>query len=422
MELRLDRLLRELRERPHEILAAIDADPLLVKRTSGELVLANASQLLFTPQEAHQLYAKGIVYRRDPYQLVSLPLIKIYNVGERDVTVADLAELGAEPGVRVRFLRKFDGSLVQVFRADGRVWFSTRGMLEGARWRFDPEDEDRVADFDFVAEARRLAEERYPRLLADEPLLEGRTLVFEFIHPRVRKVTRYGERSDLILLACFDRRRFAYVPYPQVAELGTAHELSVVDALSPQGTTLSEQVDDLLVSLAGTDQEGSVVNFEVGDEVIYRVKVKSPDYLRLMRLMSNCTYDATVQILDANPHLQTWAAVEAHLQAQGRDKVPEEVLNFYREHYARFLAYLGDLDRLRQWAAGACREIDAELGGREGKEPAAYRKAFAALASRYPLSGLLFATLDGRLDVGRLRQSVRFPQEARETLAKVGIL
>src|SRR5215203_6033259 len=106
MELRLDRLLAELRERPESILAAIDTDPMLLKRTSGDLVLANASQALYTPVAQHQLYAKGIVYLRNPYRLVSLPLVKIYNVGERDVTVADLARLTDEPGVRLRFLRK----------------------------------------------------------------------------------------------------------------------------------------------------------------------------------------------------------------------------------------------------------------------------------------------------------------------------
>ena len=86
MELRLDRLLADLRDHPEAVLAAIDADPLLLKRQSGDLVLANASQALYTPMEQHQLYAKGIVYKRDPYKLVSLPLVKIYNAGERAVT------------------------------------------------------------------------------------------------------------------------------------------------------------------------------------------------------------------------------------------------------------------------------------------------------------------------------------------------
>jgi hypothetical protein len=421
MELRLDRLLADLRARPADILAAIDADPLLVKRASGPLVLANASQRLYTPQQQHQLYAKGVVYRRDPYRLVSLPLIKIYNVGERDITVADLAGLAAEPGVQIRFLRKIDGSLIQVFRADGRVWFSTRGMLEGARWGFDEEDEDRVPDFDFLAEARALAAARYPRLLDDPALLEGRTLLLELIHPRVRKVTRYGERADLILLACFDQERFSYWAYPRVAEVGLAHGLTVVDSLAPGGATLAEQIDDLLRGLAGTDQEGSVLNLERPGEVAYRVKVKSPDYLQLMRLMASCTYERTVELLDANPALATWADLEASLQQQGRDRVPEEVLGFYRKHYDRFTAYLADLQRLRAWAADECRQVDAELGGREGREPAAYRKAFAARVKDRPLSGLLFAALDGRLDLARLRKSIRTPDEAREALTLAGL-
>ncbi|HYT91416.1 MAG TPA: hypothetical protein VEL76_22070, partial [Gemmataceae bacterium] len=128
MQLRLDHLLTDLRDRTEEILAAIDADELLVKRQSGDLILANASKALFTPQLQHHLYAKGIVYRRDPYRLVSLPLIKIYNVGEKSVTVDDLAALNVG-GVRARFLRKFDGCLVQAFRADGRTRFTTRGMI-----------------------------------------------------------------------------------------------------------------------------------------------------------------------------------------------------------------------------------------------------------------------------------------------------
>ncbi len=131
MELRLDRLLESLRLRPEGLLEAIDRDPLLLKKESSGLVLANASQELYTPQAAHQLFAKGIVYRRQPYRLVSLPLIKIYNLGEKSVTLDDLARMAAEPEVRLHFLRKVDGSLIQVFRADGRVWFTTRGLLEG---------------------------------------------------------------------------------------------------------------------------------------------------------------------------------------------------------------------------------------------------------------------------------------------------
>jgi hypothetical protein len=418
MELRLDHLLRELRDRPAPILEAIDRDPMLLKRATGPLVLANASQALYTPRHEHQLYAKGIVYRRDPYRLVSLPLVKIYNLGERDVTAAVLAALTEEPRVRLRFLRKIDGSLVQVFRHDSRVWFTTRGLIEGAASRKGNDNGEDTAGFDYLGAARGLAAQRYPRLLDDAELLAGRTLVFELIHPAAQKVTNYGDRTDLVLLAALDTRRLAYLPYPQVAALAEAHGLCVVDALTPAGATLPQQIEGLLAALAGTDQEGSVLQFERPDEVVYRVKVKSPDYLRLMRAMAECTYDRLVALVDANPSLASWPDVEAFLKAQGRDAVPEEVLAFYRPHYERFAAYLADCDLLRECAAREFTKLEAQLGGRDGKEPAAYRKAFAALATTCQLPALLFAALDGRLDRALVRRLVRDPDEARRMTKK----
>lgn len=413
MELRIDRLLNKLRDNTAAILEAIDRDPLLLKRESGSLVLANASQALYTPQQEHQLYAKGIVYRRTPYRLVSLPLIKIYNLGERAVTVADLVALMNEPNLSLRFLRKIDGSLVQVFRHEGRVWFTTRGAIEGAHWRPSREDGD---DFDYLGTARRLAAERYPHLLDDADLLEGRTLIFELIHPLAKKVTNYGERADLILLGYFDTRRLTYATYPEIVALAAAHGLTVVDALSPSGATLTEQIDNLLNGLSGTDEEGSVLHFENAHEVAYRVKVKSPDYLRLMRTMAECTYENLVALLDENPHLKSWQDVEAFLRARGREAMPEEILVLYRPHYERFLAYLADCERLRQWAMEMHDKIDRELGGRQDKDAATYRKSFAAVATRSRRANLLFAALDGRLDAKGMRRLIRDPDEAQQVL------
>lgn len=421
MELRLDRLLAELREYPESILAAIDSDPFLIKRTSGDLVLANASQELYTPTAQHQLYAKGIVYRRNPYRLVSLPLVKIYNLGERDVTAVQLTALADEPGIRLRFLRKLDGSLIQAFRHDGQVWFTTRGMLEGARWRFDEQDEDRTPDFDYLGTARAMALSQCPQILDNPDIMEGKTLLFELIHPKSRKVTNYGDRADMTLLSVFDHSRFAYLGYEEMQALASRHGIAFVDALSPGGADLGEQIDSLLASLAGTDEEGSVVTFETGGEVIYRVKIKSPEYLQLMRLMAFCTYDRTVEMIDADPTIQSWDALKAALQNQGRDRVPEEVLLFYREHWDRFQAYLADLARLRAWAEAAREEIDAAIGGRASKEPGEYRRAFAREATKRAHSGLIFSALDGKLDTSRLRKSVRTPAEAREMIRALGL-
>jgi hypothetical protein len=422
MELRLDRLLPKLRDDAAAILQAIDRDPLLLKRQSGPLVLANASQSLYTPQQEYQLFAKGIVYRRAPYRVASLPLVKIYNLGERDVTIGDLAALKVESNVRLHFLRKIDGSLIQVFRHDGRIWFTTRGMIEGASLRSSRENGEDASDFDYIGTARRIAVERYPSLLDAPELLDGRTLIFELIHPLAKKVTNYGERSDLVLLSCFDVRRLSYATFPEVAAIAESLGLTVVDALSPGGATLAEQIEELLAALSGTDQEGYVLQFENEREVIYRVKVKSPDYLRRMRTMAECTYEALAALMDDNPHLTSWQDVEAHLRARGREAMPEEVLAFYRPHYERFTAYLADCERLRQLAMQRLDELDRQLSGRHSEDPIAYRKHFAALATRYPHSMLLFAALDGRLDRERIRRLIRDPKQARQALIDLGLI
>ena len=61
------------------------------------------------------------------------------------------------------------------------------------------------------------------------------------------------------------------------------------------------------------------------------------------------------------------------VNAREGERVPEEVLGFYREHWGRYQEYLGDLARLREWAEAACRQIDAEVGGQAGREPGEYR-------------------------------------------------
>ena len=218
MRLRLDALLADLRDRTEAILAAIDADPLLIHRASGDLVLANASKALYTPVEEHQLYAKGIVYRREPFRLVSLPLVKIYNVGEREVTVADLAGIASEPGVRLRFLRKLDGSLLQVFRDSGRVYFTTRGMIEG-RTLEGRRRRGRPAGLRLPRRGARDGDAPLPAPARRRSVLEGRTLLFEMIHHAARQVTNYGDRADLTLIACFDHRRFAYAAYDELCRI-----------------------------------------------------------------------------------------------------------------------------------------------------------------------------------------------------------
>ena len=422
MELRIDRLLNELRSRTAEVLAAIDHDPLLRKREIGELVLANATKELFTPLETHHLFAKGIVYRRGPYQLISIPLLKIYNLGEKLITVRDLEELAApeKDGIapRLNFLRKYDGSMIQRFQHGGRVWYSTRGILEGMSI-FDADSGDEApafSHFDYLGAARRIAERDYPVANECAPAFDGLTLIFELIHPDARIITDYGDREDLILIAVFDCRRWGYLTYVELIDFSHRHGFTVVDAFSPAGLTLAEQLDNLLATIAGTDQEGTVLTIEHGPELVYRVKSKSPDYLKLMRLMVHCNYGATVDMLDTFPVRPTWPEFEVFLRAQGTDKVPEEVLALYQQYHDQFTAYLGDVERLREWAIAMCATVKAAIVEADSR---VFRKAFAEKAKAQPHAALLFTALDGRLDLTRVRQYAATPEEVAEALKRL---
>lgn len=101
--------------------------------------------------------------------------------------------------------------------------------------------------------------------------------------------------------------------------------------------------------------------------------------------------------------------------------MPEEVLQCYRPHYERFIAYLADCQRLCRWAMQIRDELDRQIGGKQGRDAAEYRKHFAALATRYPYAALLFAALDGRLDRERLRRLIRDPEQAQQALNHLGL-
>ncbi|MFO0930503.1 MAG: hypothetical protein U0736_26320 [Gemmataceae bacterium] len=68
-----------------------------------------------------------------------------------------------------------------------------------------------------------------------------------------------------------------------------------------------------------------------------------------MRLMAFCTYERTLELIDARPAVQ-WDNLLRVLQEQGNERVPEEVLTFYREQLGPLLGVPGALD-LRQGRA-----------------------------------------------------------------------
>ncbi|QVL31735.1 hypothetical protein KIH39_23305 [Telmatocola sphagniphila] len=403
MELRIDLLLNHLRSDPAKILRAIDEDPLLIRREISGLVLANASKLLFTPLEQHQLYAKGIIYQREPYRLVSLPLIKIYNLGEKEFQHRDLSELAQQSSAKIRFVEKLDGTMIQRFVHGDRVWFSTRGMLEGLDSRLGVQDEDapeKLSQFDYLATARQLAGKYYPILL--EPQFERLSLIFELIHPEARIITDYKGREDLVLLAIFDPHNHRYWPLDRVREFGHHYGLSLAPLLAPPGEGLEAQITHLMQSLQGTDQEGAVIQLENDREVLYRVKVKSPDYLKLFRLMVRCSYRATSEMLAAFDEVPSWTEFEKYLQSQGSDAVPEEFLGEYRKYYEQYVIRVNECQQIANEVLA--KTLELKKGLESFSDAREKRKDFARRVATEKYKPLYFSAYDGRLTWQRVRE------------------
>ena len=428
MELRVDRLLDELKRDPAAVLGRIEADPLLLHRRVGSLTLSNSSKLLFAPQESHHLYAKGIVYDAATLRLVSLPLLKIYNLGEKNITVDDLIALSEPVAGRrtsLHFLRKFDGTMIQRFQYGGRVWFSTRGMLEGGPIADEPQDDDtpeRLGHFDYVGEARRFAGIRYPQLLECRAEWDGLTFVFEFIHPETKVITDYGTREDLILLTLFDRVEFRYRTFDELRTFAEKFHLTAVDALSPEGHSLPEQIDSLMASLKETDEEGTVLVLERDRRVVYRVKLKSPRYLTLLRMMLSCSYRNTVEMLDTFAEVPTWPEFEIYLQAKGSDIVPEELLAMYREHYESFAAYVALAHAVLQSVRVRFEVVRAEVERTAPPGDAkAFRRGFAFAVMPLPMRALYFTALDDKLTLDRVRSVLDTPEKLRMAADEMGV-
>lgn len=321
-DLRIDRLLGRLDK---EAIRKIDEDDLLNKDEYKGLKIANASKRLFTPQEEHQLFAKGIVYDSE-YNLVSLPLIKIYNLGEKEHgdRLAKKLNLTEVP-------HKWDGTMIQLFKHGDEVVYTTRSRF----WTDD-----------FCDWAKEIMDEMYPSFSP----LPGYTYVFELIHPDNRIVTDYGDLRDMVLLSVFDVASMAYLPMAEIRD--TYDEtLNVVSNLF-HGTM--REVEEKVRALDdGT--EGVVLVFEDDRQVLHRVKVKADYYIELFRMKFSCTYKTVKPVLLSNPDLHDWDSFWQY--NMDSNTFAEELEDILRGYFDRFMDWKAQVDEIYEEALRATQEF-----------------------------------------------------------------
>jgi hypothetical protein len=329
------------RQREQDLLKMIDQDGDLKKKSHKGLTIANAGPSLYMPEKEHHLYAKGIVYETNPYKLVSLPLLKMYNHSRHEVSDKLSGKLEDDSDVTFEWMEKADGAMIQLFAHEGEVYFTTRSVLEGS---MDPED----LSFNYVAEARELAEETNPKL-TDPEFLGNKTLVFELIHPGGEEGVTFYEEEKLELLSVYDQDSNRYWTNEEVLTFGGRHKIPTVDILlREEEVALEEGVDRLLEELENDPQvpEGAVLCFESDNEIVHRVKIKTQTWLRRFKLKSNCSFGSTVDILWDSPELWDWDSFLDFLREN--DLTEEEIEDYYKEHFEDFLEWKEDVEEKHQ--------------------------------------------------------------------------
>lgn len=258
--------------------------------------------------------ARGLVVDNDSRCIVRC-LPKFFNADEPEALLEK--PRGIDP-TRLVVQDKLDGSLIQVSNDP------EYGLVVASKGSFSS---------DQAAWARQIIREQYTD--PNEFFVPGLTYIFELIHPDNRIVIDYGGRRELILLAVLD------------TETGKEHDIysSRFSSFHTADKLEASTIDDVEAMNDDGLSEGVVANFDG-----YRVKIKTSEYLRLHRIVTDFTPK------------RVWEAL-ANGDSLTFENMPEEFQSWLDSTKGEFESAFADLDaEIRAEYERAQPLSDKELG------------------------------------------------------------
>ena len=235
-----------------DILERYVAEGWLISQTHPTLPLTIYNYSQATQYEAKwdevTLSCRGLVFDDEGNQ-VSYPFKKFFNIEENKHTPANDFEI----------YEKVDGSLITVFNYNGEWVVSSRGS--------------------FTSDQAIAAQKLFKQLMNLDRIDKAVTYLFELIAPWNRIVVDYGEREELILLGA--RAKYFEASHLDLYELSKMLGCNLIRKFD---------FDDYkeIQELNWENSEGFIVRFSNGD----RCKIKFADYVKLHRVLTNCSsYD-----------------------------------------------------------------------------------------------------------------------------------
>ncbi len=312
-----------------------------LNQTNGSKILAYHFSDSKTFENNLSLEARGIAFSKEG-DLISRPLHKFFNLGEKKYRIEDLESL---PVVNV--FEKLDGSMIATAFLDGDVLLRSKKSFES--------DVAKKAQ-DFLSKNSKLYD--FSKRVASS----GMTAIFEWTSPEERIVIPY-EKTELSLLHVRDNLSGEYVMLDEKSE--------VFDWIKFYGVTvcpkLNVEVKNLKNSLENFGRiEGAILQLEGGD----MVKMKLPWYLRIHKAISFLR-ERDVALLSLREQLDD---VKGYLVDLGISL--NEVEDVERRVKKDLISYIKEVDQI------------VSEGRREGLEP----KQMAEKNRDNPLFGVIMSS------------------------------
>ena len=300
--------------------------------------------------------ARGIIINLDTLTVVCWPFRKFGNYGE---SYADQIDWST-----ARVQDKVDGSIVKLWYMDNEWFWSTNGTIN-AKEASTIEDTSSIL-YDNYLELIKKAD-NYAQIPFSD-LHKDRTYIFELISPENQVVIRY-DKTHLIHTGTRDNN--------------TGEEYCEDIGIEEPLEYDLHSLDDCLNAAEKLNASGFVKKegFVVVDENFHRIKIKSPEYLYMHRIVDNGNVSAR-RMLELLRSVNT-----SELDNFIKDRPLFEV------HISYYRFKLSELEQMIDRFIGFALNLYAEYSFE--------RKAVAAKIEKNPLAPFAFKAIDGQVLSGK---------------------
>ena len=323
MELKIQKFLRDHPEDWYELLKKAPFELIINEYPDGRVIF---KYIQFASDFTEELVreARGIILQKGTWDIVCLPFSKFFNFGEPNAYDLNL--------LNSTIIEKIDGSIIKIYFYKEKWHVATNGTIE-ADDATTHDDKTTFEDLFFDV----ILPYRFEELTSS--FYKDSTYLFELIHPMNRVVVDYQGKKELIFIGARCNTSFVdddifKLQYHFVNEFDeirlpkkyviNIHDLSELAAIADKANK------------SGADFEGFVVAETKDFEIIGRVKIKSPKYLKLHRLTGGPGVSNNIINILLNGEQDEF---EAYV-----DQVPSFIKDEYYETKEKFEQLIAQLD------------------------------------------------------------------------------